>query len=56
MSEVTCDDCEYCGVIVDDFPPEGRLQKHCPEEYFFNHPNVKDCPNMNTKNSDKRDE
>lgn len=48
--KITCNDCTHCGEIVDTFPEsEGGLKKHCPPEYFFDHPNAKDCSNFKKK-------
>jgi len=48
MSDITCRYCKHSGVIIDSDPIycEGPLQKYCPADYLFNHPNPPECPNF----------
>lgn len=51
----SCEDCIHCGVIVDPgFDLDGNelsLQKYCPDEYLFNHPNAEECKNFGQKDA-----
>jgi len=49
MKEVTCNDCEWCGVIIAPLDERERMKKYCPPPYFFDHPDAKNCPNFRLK-------
>jgi hypothetical protein len=48
MKEITCNDCGNCGEIYAPITEneDEPMQKYCPPEYLWNHPNAEKCPNF----------
>lgn len=52
VESYTCNDCEYCGIIIAPYEEWLSMKKYCPSPYLFNHPNPQKCPNFKLKKSE----
>ncbi len=46
IKKITCNDCKWAGVVIASDYEDTPIQKYCPPNYLWNHPEPEKCPNF----------